>query len=103
MFKVTEFVPANTIWPNSPSFEDKGPINGLVRGYNVEVTKNGKIDWMSCVWIRTSVEDYVNDEYTGYWYQDCGVTPTGRVSFRGYGVEKYDASERDTFIEPVQV
>jgi hypothetical protein len=32
---------------------------------------------------------------------DCGVTPTGRVSFRGYGVERYDPGERDTYIEEV--
>lgn len=100
-FVVTEMVPANSIWPNATSYEDKGPIKGYVRGYNVEVVKNGKIDWMSCVWIRESIEEYVNDESTRYWYLDCGVTPTGRVSFRGYGIERYDPDERDTYIEEV--
>lgn len=100
-FVVTEVVPASSIWPKAKAFEDKGPVDGLVRGYNVEVVKNGKVDWMSCVWIRTSIEEYVNDEYTRYWYMDCGVIPTGRISFRGYGVERYDPSERDTYIEEV--
>lgn len=102
-FVVTATVPANEIWPNSKSYEDKGPITGYVRGYNVEVVKNGKIDWMSCVWIRNSIEDYVNDEYTRYWYMDCGVTPTGRIAFRGYGIERYDPDERDTYIEEVDI
>ena len=100
-FTVTEMVPASSIWPKAKTVEDQGPVVGLVRGYNVEVVKNGKVDWMSCVWIRTSIEEYVNDEYTRYWYMDCGVTPTGRVSFRGYGVERYDPAERDTYIEEV--
>ena len=97
-FVITEMVPAQTIWPNSQSFIDKGQIPGYVRGYNVEVVKNGKTDWMSCTWIHGTIEDYVNEESTQFWYQDLGVNPTGRISFRGYGVEKYDPSERDYFI-----
>ena len=96
------FVPAQEIWPNSTSYVDNGEKIGYVRGYNVEVkTKDGKIDWMSCVWIRTSIEDYLNDEFTKFWYQDCRVTPTGRISFRGYGVERYDPEERDTLISDI--
>ena len=95
-------VPAKEIWPNATSYIDNGEKPGYVRGYNVEVvTRDGKIDWMSCVWIRGTILDYLHDEYTDYWYLDCGVTPTGRISFRGYGVERYDHEERDTFIEDV--
>jgi hypothetical protein len=100
-FETKEYVPAKQIWPNAENFVDNGPITGYVRGYNVEVVKNGKVDWMSCVWLKSSIEDYVNDEYTRYWYMDCGVTPTGRISFRGYGIESYDPDERDTFVHPV--
>lgn len=99
-FEVAELVPANVIWPKSEAYEDHGPIAGYVRGYNVEVKKrDGSLDWMSCVWIDTSIEDYVNDEYTRYWYMDLGVEPTGRVSFRGYGIEKYDPEEREHFVD----
>ena len=96
------YVPAKEIWPNAISYEDNGEKPGYVRGYNVEVTKNGKVDWMSCVWIHHTIEDYLNDKYTKYWYSDCGVTPTGRISFRGYGEEHYDPEERDTFVVNVQ-
>ncbi len=94
-----QYVPANEIWSTATSFIDEGERRGLVRGYNVEVTtRDGKVDWMSCVWIHGTIEEYLKDEYTGYWYADCGVTPTGRISFRGYGMEEYDYEERDTFI-----
>ncbi len=93
-----EHVPANTIWPNAENYVDNGHKEGYLRGYNVEVTtRKGKTDWMSCVWVR-SIDDYVADPFTKLWYQDLGVTPTGRVSFRGYGMEKYDYAERDTCI-----
>lgn len=96
------YVPAKDIWPNAENYEDNGLKFGYVRGYNVEVSKNGKIDWMSCVWIKDTIEDYLNDEFTKYWYSDLGVVPTGRISFRGYGTEKYDYRERDTFVTNIQ-
>ena len=92
------YVSAKEIWPNSESYEDNGLKPGYVRGYNVEVTKNGQTDWMSCVWIKDTIEDYLADDFTKWWYSDLGVTPTGRISFRGYGIEENDLSERDYFI-----
>ncbi len=96
-----QYVPANEIWPKSTSFIDEGERQGLVRGYNVEVKKyDGEVFWMSAVYIRTTIEKYLEDEFTQFYYSDLGVTPTGRICFRGYGTEEYDNIERDIFINP---
>jgi hypothetical protein len=97
-FTITEQVPASNIWPEAKNYVDNGQKDGYLRGYNVEVTtRKGTLDWMSCVWVR-DIATYVEDPFTKLWYQDLGVVPTGRVSFRGYGMEKYDYIEHDTVI-----
>lgn len=99
MLSCLQYVPANQIWSEAKPHIDAGERPGLVRGYNVEVTtRSGNVDWMSCAWIHGTIEQYLADEFTQYWYADCGVTPTGRISFRGYGLEEYDFDEGDTFI-----
>ena len=93
------YVPANEIWSTATSYVDEGIRTGLVRGYNVEVAKSdGTTDWMSATYIRGTIEEYLEEEFTKWWYSDLGVTPTGRICFRGYGIEEYDDYERETFI-----
>lgn len=104
MMKITEYVPANEIWPNSKFHIDKGYLSGLVRGYNVEViTRDGKLDWFSCEYIWGEPSEELFDEFHMSYYSDCGCKPTGRISFRGYGREEYDLEERETFVIPVEV
>ena len=104
MFKITEYVPASEIWPTAKSYIDKGYKSGLVRGYNVEVrTSNGETHWLSCSWITDSIENEINNEFHRWYYNEHNWNPTGRICFRGYGVEEYDPDERDTFIRMIEV
>lgn len=99
MLKITEFVPASQIWPTAEDHVDIGEIHGLMRGYNIEVEKNGQVDWMSAEWIYGEPETTFNDDYHTWSRTDWGLKPTGRVCFRGYGSEEYDFEERDTFVK----
>jgi hypothetical protein len=99
MLKITEFVPASQIWPTAEDHIDFGEIPGLMRGYNIEVEKEGTTHWMSANWIRNDPEKEFNDEYHTWSRSDWGLKPTGRISFRGYGVEQYDSEERDFYIK----
>jgi hypothetical protein len=103
MLKITEYVPASQIWPTAEDHVDIGEIDGLMRGYNIEVKveKSGVVDWMSAEWIRGTPEIVFNDDYHSWSRADWGLQPTGRISFRGYGIERYDAIERETFIDLV--
>lgn len=95
------YVPANEIWPTAKPYTDEGLRPGLVRGYNVEVKwHDGDVCWMSTDYIRGTIEEYLNDGFTVFWFDDLGVTPTGRICFRGYGREDYNIYERETFIIP---
>ena len=100
MLKITEFVPASQIWPTAEDHIDVGEIPGLMRGYNIEVNKNGTVDWMSAEWIYGNPEEVFNDDYHTWSRNDWGLKPTGRICFRGYGVEEYDPEERDYFVIP---
>ena len=101
MFFIREYVPANEIWPTATPHMNYGHKSGLVRGWNVEVKKHtGEVFWMSAVYIHEGIEEYVNSEFTQFYYNDLGVVPTGRICFRGYGIEEYDSVERETFITP---
>lgn len=103
MITVTEYVPANKIWPNAKAHVDRGYQPGLVRGYNVEViTHDGKLDWFSCEYIHSEPWEELFDDFHMRWYAGCNCKPTGRISFRGYGREDYDPDERETFIIPVE-
>lgn len=104
MFKFNEYVNASDIWPTAKNHEDLGEKLDLVRGYNIEVRKDdGTTYWMSACWFSGAPEYYYNDDFHDFYFCDLGVTPTGRICFRGYGREKYDWVERDTYIEPVEV
>lgn len=99
-----EYVKASEIWPTAIDFEDKGQRPGLVRGYNPEiVTKDGKIDFMSCTYIDCEPEEYFYGEFYQFYLDEYGFKLTGRICFRGYGREEYDLDERDTFVIPVNI
>ena len=99
-----EFVKASEIWPNAEDFEDKGQQPGLLRGYNPEiVTKDGKIDFMSCIYIDGEPEEYFYGEFYQSYLNNYGFKLTGRICFRGYGYEDYDPNEPDTYIVPINV
>ena len=104
MFKITEYVNASSIWSTAKDFQDFGVKDGLVRGYNIEVTTlNGITDWMSCEYIHGEPEDVFNDDFHVWMLEDYGFTPTGRICFRGYGKEEYDWEEREEYVIPVEV
>ena len=98
MLKFTEYVNASAIWPTAKDFEDKGYIPGLVRGYNLEVKKGDKVDWMAAEWINGNPEEEFDDEFHNYFRQDMGLELTGRICFRGYATEHYDSTERDWYV-----
>lgn len=94
------YVPAVTIWPNSQNHEDMGDIDGYVRAYNVEVKNTkGELNWLAAEWIRGDRDGVLNNEFHRYYYNELGVVPTGRVSFRGYGKEYHEG--RETYIHTV--
>ena len=99
MLKITETVPASSIWPTAENYIDRGEIPGLMRGYNLEVVKNGQTDWMSAEWVYGNPEEAFNDDYHQWSRSDWGLKPTGRVCFRGYGIEEYSFEERETFVK----
>lgn len=102
--KITEYVPANEIWPGAKSYIDHGYKSGLVRGYNVEVvTKDGRTEWFACEFIHGEPEHELFDEAHMFHYAYSNCKPTGRVSFRGYGKEEYSWEEHDTYVVPMEV
>ena len=103
MFNFDTFVPANEIWPSSVSHNDKGEKPGYVRGYNIEVTtRDGNLEWLSCEYIEEDPQEFFNDDFHLWYYKEHGWTPTGRITFRGYAIQRYDWEERDMFIYPVE-
>ena len=99
MFEIKEYAKASSIWPTAKDYEDEGQVDGLVRGYNIEVkTSDGIVDWLSCSYIHEDPEMYFNDDFHQWYYEEHGFTPTGRICFRGYGEEQYDFDERDAYI-----
>jgi hypothetical protein len=103
MIFIKEMVPAAQIWPNSRDYTDRGYIAGYVRGYNAEILKNdGTTGWLSCEWIDTDPELHYDSEYYRWRCEQYGWKFTGRFSFRGYGIEKYDPEFNETYIERVE-
>lgn len=82
--------------------EYHGVIPGYVCGYNFEVTdRNGRTDFMSCQFEYGDPSEVAQGESQTWLMEDCGLTYTGRVAFRGYYEEHYDFEERDTFYTKV--
>ena len=100
-FRMSEYVNATSIWPGSEDHEDIGTIPGLVRGYNIEVRKKDKVDWVGAEWFSGEPEEVLNDEYHIFHRETFDLMPTGRISFRGYGREEWDPDEREMFIIPI--
>lgn len=103
MLKITEYVPASKIWETAQDNVDLGEVEGVMRGYNIEVTRDGNSVWMSAEWIYGDPEVVFNDEYHRWSRNEYGFTPTGRICFRGYGIEEYSHEERDTFVKHCNV
>ena len=99
--KITEVVPSSQIWPTAEDHADIGEIHGMMRGYNIEVEKDGVVDWMSAEWIYGDPEYAFNDDYHMFSREDWYLKPTGRICFRGYGSEEYDFEERDVFVNMI--
>ena len=98
MMKVTEYVPANEIWPNAKAPIYKGVKSGLCTGWCIELTTlKGETFWHSCTFAYDTPEELFNDDFWTWCFEDHGWTPTGRVSFRGYYIEEYDIDERDYY------
>lgn len=86
-----QYVPAGDIWPGALNKIDEGERDGLLRGYNVEVRMpDGTTGWDSCNYIYGTIEDNLDSEFTKFWFEERGVTPTGRICFRGYAVDNFD-------------
>ena len=98
MARFTEYVNASSIWETAKDYTDLGEREGFVRGYNVEVRKRDKTDWLSCAWIYGDPNDYFNDEFHTWCREEDGLEYTGRICFRGYGIEMWDSEERDYYI-----
>lgn len=98
MTTFTEYVNASAIWATAQDYTDLGERDGLVRGHNVEVRKGDKVDWLSCSWIYGDPNDHFNDEFHTWCREEDGLEYTGRICFRGYGIEMWDSEERDYYI-----
>jgi hypothetical protein len=98
MTKFTEYVNASAIWATAKDYTDLGERAGFVRGYNVEVRKGDETGWLSCSWINGDPNDYFNDAFHAWCREEDGLEYTGRICFRGYGIEKWDPEERDYYI-----
>ena len=101
MIKFDTYVNASEIWPTAKDHEDKGLVPGLVRGYNIEVAHiDGHKFWTSCEYIHGEPEKRYNDRFHVWMYGDHGWTPTGRICFRGYGIEEYSVEYDDEIVIP---
>lgn len=98
MLKFTEYVKASDVWATAKNYTDNGEVTGLMRGYNIEVEKDGQVDWLSSEWVYGTPEEAFDDDFHRWWFDDMGVKLTGRICFRGYGLERYDFEERDTYV-----
>ncbi len=85
--------------------EFNGVFPGYVCGWSFEFrNKDGKIDFNSCSWFEGTAEEYCQtwlrygEDALFEMERWNGWTPTGRVKFCGYGVERYDPEERDWYI-----
>lgn len=98
MVKFNDYVKASDIWETAKDHEDLGWRAGLVRGYNLEIIKDGKRDWLSAEWIHGEPNEEFNDGYHTWRTTEHGFEYTGRICFRGYGYEEYDSEKRDFYI-----
>ena len=102
MKKLDVRIPASLVWPGVEDYEDLGPIDGLVRGYNAEVVdRSGNTFWSTCVYVEGDPEEYFYDDIRVRSRMLVGWELTGRLVFRGYFRELCSEEERETFVEDV--
>ena len=87
-----------------------GVIPGLACGWQFEFIRNdGKIGYNSVAYYEGTPEEYCQmwlrygEDALFEIERRNGYEPTGRVIFRGYGVEYYDTEYREWFIKDVQI
>ena len=93
LLNVQEYVMADQIWKNADNHTDYGKKDRYIRGYSIELMKNGHPGWTRTHWIHNDPEVYFNTTTykNNLLHQNC--IPTGRICFRGYGIEKIDKIE----------
>lgn len=85
--------------------EDKtfrGIIDGLVCGWQFEFRKGSEYGYKDVTWSEMLPDEML--EHAPWYFESCtanGWEPTGRVVFRGYAREWYDAYEHEWFVEEV--
>lgn len=89
----------------------QGEILGYVRAFCVEVRKGNTLDYSSVVFVpacegtemrlpMNNGRDYTELGLMAEMCADRGYTPTGRLVFRGYYTEEWDASEYQEYYVP---
>ena len=89
-----------------PMTEYIGEIPGQLMGLNKEViTKDGKIDAVSCDWYYCldELDSPYENEKQGWDSDMFGLTYTGNVVFRGYYESHWDWEERDEYFTEVDL
>lgn len=99
-FEVITLSEALVDWQELHHHRDIGQVNGVLRGYNVEVVDaDGKIDYTSMVSTYDEPDSDNRDfEYVISASAANGYRTTGRVIFRGYFAEHYDPDDRETYL-----
>jgi hypothetical protein len=92
-------------WSHNNDCEFHGVIPGYVCGWNVEATKDGKIDAASTVF--TNDYEEIRNPWSEEHWNDLGISEdllncngweaTGNIVFRGYYSEHYDFEEREEY------
>ena len=100
MFEFNTYVNANEIWPNAKVEIDLGHKECYLRGYNIEVIQDGVPVWLSCTYISVNPQAYFNSDFYLWYYKEHNFKPTGRICFRGYAVQRWNAEVGD-YVEPV--
>ena len=90
-----------------PDKEFKGYKSNLLCGWQYEFKNaDGKFNYGSVIYSHTTPEDeaYRWGEENAFTVERWkGWEPTGRVVFRGYAEEFYDAEDRDWYVKQVEV
>lgn len=104
-FEIIRIKDTTTGWKEENDMKDLGVIQGYLRGYNIEIEKDGELDYVSCLYVHGELEDYLQSELDAYgviiatdYAESKGWKITGRAIFRGYYTEEYDPEEREWFV-----
>lgn len=96
----------NLDWGCDNDCEFHGIIPGYLCGFNLEIIKDGKINYGSCVF--TNDFDEIRNPNEKRNWNDLGISEdlcnsngwqaTGNIVFRGYFKQQYDYKEREAFV-----